>query len=102
MPNMQTGTGRIGEHVKHIILRFYIVVPCSEGFIPAPVLLPFLLYCREIIVHSGISASFSIKPAKVAKVNICRVSQTDGRNDKAAAGSYRITGKVIPSRTWST
>src|SRR5665647_1078201 len=53
--NMQTCTGRVREHVENIALVWIGEVPRSfESFIVFPVLLPFLFYLVEIVVHVAI------------------------------------------------
>lgn len=51
---MQTGTGGIGKHIEHIILRSRCIIFRFKRFMIAPVLLPFSFYFPEIIFHSAL------------------------------------------------
>ncbi len=51
MAYMETGTRRIGKHVKHIEFLFRLVYFTSVGFIFAPALLPAAFYIFMIIFH---------------------------------------------------
>jgi hypothetical protein len=53
MAHMQSGTGRVREHVQHIILRFFRMIVGFEGLVLLPVFLPLPLDFPEIVTHNS-------------------------------------------------
>ena len=53
MTDMQTGTGRIREHVEHVKFGTSSILGDAIGMIFAPKSLPFGLYLLEIVIHIG-------------------------------------------------
>jgi hypothetical protein len=58
MPYMKACPGRIGKHIEHIVFGLDGIIESLECFMLPPILLPFLFYLLEIILHKGFSMLF--------------------------------------------
>ena len=52
MPNVQTRTRRIREHVEHIEFRFVGILDAPESMVFTPMALPTAFYFLVIIIHN--------------------------------------------------
>ena len=61
MSHMKSGTGRIWEHVQHIIFRLGIINICLESLIGSPKGLPFFFNFLKIIFHRYMNVLFNLQ-----------------------------------------